>query len=319
MKKNRLVLLLLAVVVLAALAFYSMSTKTTSTLNATDSKFNILDTASITKIFLAHKDGRKNTLTKKGKIWLINDRTIADAGLLRSLFKGIHDIEVKRPVSSSERKEVIRSIATQHIKVELYTSETLVKTFYVGQEMDNYTGTILLMEGSEQPYVGHIPGFEGILTQRFDVKEEDWRDKHIFRTNPSILQKVSVNYPNNEQGSFFLTYDKGNFAISNLPVPDSLKTQRFLQELAKASIESWVNPDMATLDSILKVKPMLVINLENKDGVGNETLTIWDAPENPDRYPAYIKSLDRYAVVQKFQVAHFSPKKNDLAKQSSKK
>lgn len=319
MKKNRLFLLLIAVIALGGLAYYSLSTKTTSTLNATDSKFNVLDTASLTKIFLAHKDGRKNTLTKQGKIWLINNKTIADGGLVRLLLNGIHDIAVKRPVSSTERKEVIRSIATQHIKVELYTGESLLKTFYVGQEMDNYTGTILLMEGSEQPYVGHIPGFEGILTQRFDVKELDWRDKHIFRTNPSILQKVAINFPNNPEASFFLTYDKGNFAISNLPQADSLKTQRFLQELAKASIESWVNPDMATLDSILKVKPMLVINLENKEGVGNETLTIWDAPDNPDRYPAYLKSVDRYAVVQKFQVAHFAPKKDDLASQKNKK
>ncbi len=318
MKKNRSLLLLLAVLVLGALAWYSISSKQTSTLNTIDTKFQILDTASLTKIFLAHKDGRKNTITKKGNIWLINNRTIADAGLMRSLLKGIHDIDVKRPVSSSERAEVVRSIATQHIKVELYAGEGLLKTYFVGQDMDNHTGSVLLMEGAEEPYIGFIPGFEGVLAQRFDVKEEDWRDKHIFRTNPSILQKVSVNYPGNPQGSFSLTYDKGNFTISNVPTADSAKTQRFLQELAKSSIESWVNPDMATLDSITQIKPMLVITLENKDGIGNETLTIWDAPDNPDRYPAHLKSLDRYATVQKFQVAHFAPKKDDLTRRNTK-
>jgi hypothetical protein len=318
MKKNRSLLLLLAVLVLGALAWYSISSNLTSTFNSIYTKFQFLDTASLTKIFLAHKDGRKNTITKQGNIWLINNRTIADGGLMRSLLKGIHDIDVKRPVSSSERAEVVRSIATQHIKVELYAREGLLKTYYVGQDMDNHSGSVLLMEGAEEPYIGFIPGFEGVLAQRFDVKEEDWRDKHIFRTNPSILQKVSVNYPGNPQGSFSLTYDKGNFTISNVPTADSAKTQRFLQELAKSSIESWVNPDMATLDSITQIKPMLVITLENKDGIGNETLTIWDAPDNPDRYPAHLKSLDRYATVQKFQVAHFAPKKDDLTRRNAK-
>jgi hypothetical protein len=123
MKKNRLLLLLFAVLVLGGLALYSISSKSTSTLSTVDTKFQILDTASLTKIFLAHKDGRKNIITKKGNIWLINNRTIADAGLMRSLLKGIHDIDVKRPIASSERAEVVRSIATQHIKVELYAGE----------------------------------------------------------------------------------------------------------------------------------------------------------------------------------------------------
>ena len=312
MKKNSYLLLALVIVVLAFLAWYSNSNNAKSTLNALDSKFSVLDTAAITKVFLAHKDGRKNTLTRKGGLWLINNAIIADGALMRLMMKAIHDVEVKRPVTANEKTEVVRSIATKHIKVELYAGEDLIKTFYVGNEFDNYSGTLLLMEGSEQPYVGFLPGFEGVLTQRFDVRPETWRDKHIFKTNPSILESVKVSYPNEPSLSFQLTFAKGKFKISNLPDADTLKAERFLQELTKASVDSWVNPDMATHDSLLKVTPMLEIALVNKGGLYNETLVVWDAPNKPDRYPAYLKVLGKFATVQKFQVAHFAPKKTDL-------
>jgi len=312
MKKNNYIWLVLAILILAGLAWFSYSNNSKSTLNAADSKFNVLDTAAITKVFLAHKDGRKNTLTRKGGLWLINNTIIADGALIRLMMKAIHDVDVKRPVTANEKTEVVRSIATKHIKVELYAGENLIKTYYVGNEFDNYSGTLLLMEGSEQPYVGFLPGFEGVLTQRFDVRPEEWRDKHIFKTNPSILESVKVSYPNEPGLSFDLSFANGKFKISNIPDADTLKAERFLQELTKASVDSWVNPDMVTHDSLLKVKPMLEIALTNKGGLYNETLVIWDAPKNPDRYPAYLKILRKFATVQKFQVAHFAPKKTDL-------
>jgi hypothetical protein len=50
-----------------------------------------------------------------------------------------------------------------------------------------------MLEGAKEPYVVHIPGFNGYLSSRFHCRESDWRDKNIFRNlknisyfNPSI-------------------------------------------------------------------------------------------------------------------------------------
>jgi hypothetical protein len=50
-------------------------------------------------------------------------------------------------------------------------------------------GTIMLMEGSEKPYVVHIPSFVGQVRVRYLLGDDNWRDRAIFSEKPEKIRK----------------------------------------------------------------------------------------------------------------------------------
>jgi hypothetical protein len=44
-----------------------------------------------------------------------------------------------------------------------------------------------MIDGSSKPYVIHLPGFEGSLSSRFILNENEWRDKMIVEESLKLF------------------------------------------------------------------------------------------------------------------------------------
>ena len=73
------------------------------------SDFAIQDTAAITRIFLADKNGHQSTLDKTASgRWTVNNKYEVQASKMQTLMDAIFRVRVKSPVPAKERDDVIK-------------------------------------------------------------------------------------------------------------------------------------------------------------------------------------------------------------------
>jgi len=156
------------------------------------SDFAIEDTASIDKIFISNSAGEKVTLIKGEKEWLVEGKNKARPESIDVLMTTFNKIAIKSPVSKAAFPNVVKSLATNAVKVEIYQGdESPSKVYYVGEATQDHQGTYMLLETegekSTEPFVMHIPGFYGYLTTRFFANPMQWRDAAVFKINRGEL------------------------------------------------------------------------------------------------------------------------------------
>jgi hypothetical protein len=283
MKKN--LVLLLVVAVLAGLAYWLYSGKQSGTISEEMRDFAVKDTGSIVKIFMADKAGNQVLLEKTNPSdWTLNKKYLARPDAITTLLTTIHDVRVKSPVSKSAYNNIIKNLAATGVKVEIYDATGLVKTIYVGGPDPEQTGTFMYVEGAPAPFVTHIPGFEGYLTPRYFVREEDWRVKNVFRLNYNQLESLMVldkqrqgfafTIERNPESDFSMIDANGN------PVSDISqdKVINYLQAYSYLNYEREENTlTPAQEDSLLATEPFRTIRLTEAGGKIT-LLELWRRP-----------------------------------------
>lgn len=207
MKKTLVYVLLLAVL---GVGLYMMFDKKEG-FSEKDSNFNIKDTGSIGKIYLAAMDGKTILLERRedGTGWMVNKNDRALQSTVVSLLGTFRQQVGKHPVPASKHNVIVQALSTSGVKVEVYDKKgEKMREFYVGGETRDYDGTYMLMTGSETPFVVEIPGFPGYLTTRYTTEFMDWKDRAIFMLKKEDIAKVSMQYPGEPLNSFVVYQDK---------------------------------------------------------------------------------------------------------------
>ncbi|MGZ4061153.1 MAG: hypothetical protein ACXVPU_19130, partial [Bacteroidia bacterium] len=114
MKRNRIAIIL--VIILGSASFWYIVNNRKSTLNAEMRNFAVADTASITKIFLADKEGRTITLERHPEgNWTVNQKYAVRMDALQTLLETIKRVDVKEPVGKKAQDNVIKRLAAKAV------------------------------------------------------------------------------------------------------------------------------------------------------------------------------------------------------------
>ena len=297
MKKNRIILLVVVILaIIAVILFYTQSDKT---FQSSLSEFAVTDTATVTKIFMADKNNNKVTLTRKPDGgWMVNDTYLASKFNLDMLLKTMLNLAVREPVPQTAHNTVIREMAVNSVKVEIYQKvyridlfntirwfphEKLTKVYYVGGATQSNRGSYMLMEGSSTPFVTFLPGFRGFVSPRFTPMVNVWRDYTIFKKEIPQIASVRVEIPGKENESFVITNNQ-NLSVSLYAYPemqlipdfDTLAALNFLTGFRNLNFEGILNDmDPAQKDSILSSTPFTIITLTDTAGVSKTIKTFF--------------------------------------------
>jgi len=194
MKKNLPYFLVFGV--LALLSWMVWRQRSAGTLKVSETAFGIQDTASVVRIFLADRKGKQLTLERPlGAAWTLNQTKVPRPDAVKTILETLHRWEVKTPVPRPAVQTVFRNLATLGVKVEVYLANKEKRVYYVGSGTPDMRGTYAMLEGSELPYVLHLPGWEGYLSTRFFTDEEEMRERVLFRLRPDSLARLVVEYP----------------------------------------------------------------------------------------------------------------------------
>jgi hypothetical protein len=334
MQKKQLFILIFLIAGIAA--WFFLKPKGTGTSDKSKTNFAVENTEDITKIFISNKTDGNVLLERKNNIWYVNGNYEVSKPFMEFfLLETVKKIRVQGPVPLPARQNVISSMATMATKVELYVKGKLEKVYYVGNPTSDMTGTYMYLEGSKDPYITHIPGFDGFLSTRYPVAENEWVSKVIFDYKPEEVMMVDVNYPAKGSESFTVKR-KGNINDFDITASQNAPTgtlnyaavKSYFGMFVNKTCEGYINLTPAQIDSIKKSVPVCIITLSDKKNksykltIYNRTSSekdhgIYDNKGNqlaydPSRFNATLDNDKRVFVIQDLMLAPIMIKYSDF-------
>lgn len=285
MKKYSTVLLLLAVVVLGAVAFWVMKTDSSKGGGKAFSDFEIENTDEITKFVITESTGNVAELSKEGDIWRLNNEFQARPENVDLLLRTFKHIAVQSAVPSELKKTVVANMAARNKKVEIFVNGKLSKTYFVGSPTKDHYGTYMLLEKngrkSSEPYVMHIPGFNGFLESRFFTNVNDWKYSGVFVYDPLDIAKIEVDFPGKPSDSYVVNQLA---KIVSLTDPEGNP----IQGVNKSLVENYIlNYEKIYFNRIAEFEPAQVDSIGNQQPV--YTLAVTDVNNSTKTVDFYLK------------------------------
>lgn len=240
-----------------------------------DRDFKVKDVSKIHKIFLVNRrQGLETTLERNGQGWTYNEKYKANQNVMESLLDAISEIEIKYVPNKNAKPVILKDLATNSIKVEIYgKNDKLIKSYYLGSATNDNYGTHAIMEDSNNPMVVHSPTFYGIIFGRFDKQPREWRSRIFIEEDPSDITAVRIDYPKQQQNAFSLAVNNGNYTVEpiypGIPKIDRPPFDRivknYLEGFARVACEGYEEPK-PFLDSLLRDGiPFADFTFERKD------------------------------------------------------
>ena len=304
MKKNRITIIIF--IVLAIVTIFLILQNRQGTLSTKLSEFAVNDTTTITRIFMADMSGNKVLLTKINPgNWVVNDEIKASQPVVGLLLKTMMSLAVKSPVSKAGYNNVIKQLAVNSVKVEIYQQvyriklfnsirlfphEKLTKVYYVGSATPDNMGTFMLMEGSKVPFIVFQPGFRGFVSARFSARLNDWRDHTIFNNRPSEISSIKVEFPQNSNESYLIEkFGSSRLELKQLTTGakferyDTLRVVELINAYKFVNFESIISGmDQESIDSITATTPLNIVTLTDTTGKVNVVKTFRLVNDNGD-------------------------------------
>ncbi len=323
MKKNRS--FFITFIVLGLIALILWLTQSTNTFRRSLSNFALDDSSNVSKIFMSDKNNNTVKLTKlsPGK-WMLNDKYPAQKLNVEALLKTMLEIEVQQPVAKAAHNNIVKELAVNAVKVEIYQvvyridlfgairwfpHEKLTKVYYVGGATQSNQGCFMLMENSSVPFITFQPGFRGFVSPRYSPIEKYWRDYVVFRSTIPEIANVRVEVPATPEYSYEVRNNGNNrFSLislsDNLEIPeyDTLRLLNFLSGFRNLNYEALLNDmDKFRKDSILASQPFIIITLTDTSGVSKSIRTYHkkgvDGQTDPEGNPLPYDADRLYASV----------------------
>ncbi len=251
MKKPNIIILAVLLVLVGIFLIIRFSQRIPEQQQRVLRDFAVQDTAAVDKIFLADKRGREVVLRRQNDYWTVNDEYRARRDFVNLLLSTFRRMEVSAPVPEARMDYVLRSMTSSAIKCEIYQHGKLHKTYYVGGVTEDNTGTYMIMENSDRPFVIRIPGFSGYLTVRYNTSVDEWRERMIFNYAFNEIHKVKVEYPDEPHESFIAINNGNNQfdikTIDNQSVDfsfDTLRLKEFIARIRTVGLEAYVRAEV---------------------------------------------------------------------------
>jgi hypothetical protein len=320
MKKQNLIFLAALVIILVTV--YMLTNHPFSTIKPELKDFALKNPEKVTKIFLTRK-GSSNILLEKnaqGK-WILNGKSEAwEPRIELLLFKTMPRLDVKSPVPDIIYNRVINQMALNAVKAEFYEGNKKVKCIYVGDNTADELGTYMYIEGSDKPFVVHIPGFNGFLSSRFTLDEKDWKTRTIVSVTPPEVLELRMDYISDPVESFAIIREQNDSLhligprLDGKNIPPAVVTS-YVNQFRSLSMEGFPNTySQRYVDSLLSTPALCRIFIVKKDRSTKEVLiypkpttdenTIYDKNGNvissdPERYYAFIDRERTPVIIQK--------------------
>ncbi|MBC7446549.1 MAG: DUF4340 domain-containing protein [Hymenobacteraceae bacterium] len=284
--RNRIYLLLALLVLLGAGTWWlsHRAERADSTLDIAATTFSVTDTAAVDKIFVALRSGQQHTLRRVARnYWRLDERYDARPDMVRMLLTTLHRQRVKSPVPRAARNTIVRALAGSGTKVEVYQQGQPTTTFYVGGTTTDRVGTYMILDGAEDPYITHIPGFEGFLTTRYLLTPREWRTIPVFTTPLPALEGIEVLAPGQPERAFVVRRAGRGFAIDGLPQADTARVRAYAAQFGHLNGQNFVDSTVrAKVDSVMRQPPGFIVTVRGRGQARPERIRLWALKGNQD-------------------------------------
>ena len=198
-----------ALIILFGIAIWYLKPDKKSTIS-NDNNFAVSDTASVSKIFIADRSGTTITLDRVENNWIVNNKYEVRKDAITTILNTIQQIRIQRPVLKNAFETIVKNLATTGVKVEIYSDTQIpIKTYTIGNSTANHLGTYMLLADAGNPFIVHIPSFNGFLSPRYGIQggklsEANWRATTVFKLNSIEINTIVIKHIQKPEQSFML-------------------------------------------------------------------------------------------------------------------
>jgi hypothetical protein len=248
--------------------------------------------------------------TRGQQNWVLNGVHDVDPAVFVNIEKALTSMKLLYIPSRNATKTILESLKTNGIQVDIYqkTNDTKpVKILFVGTDTQKGDGTYMMLGGSSQPYVMHLPGLAGGLRSRFEQPAINFRDKFIIKNTLESIASITIEYPGDYKSSFQISKNKDAWDIQSLltdkknvssfPNPNIIRA--YISRFQKMGAEMFIT-DKSTIANIRKNLPsaILTIRTDTKTRKVYKFYGYEDIMENTgySKTPAEIRNQNRLFV-----------------------
>lgn len=283
-RKQKNLIGLLSIIILITISLVVVFSQKSSTI---EQNFHIKDTNKITKIVIEDREKNISKVVKQDSIWMVNDKFQASPLMVSTMLETLREMRIREPVARAAHENIIKQLSARNTRIDVYTEsylinlgfiklfkrEKLEKSIYIGNETMDNTGTFMLIKGTKDPCVIHIPNFRGYLSSRFTAVENDWKMHTIFKYKPQDIASIKVEIPDYPQEGFELYAEENTFHIKRLADGellkdfDTLKVTAFISSFFELNFENIAtNIPQIHKDTIFSKNPSFVFTVKDKAG-----------------------------------------------------
>ena len=283
MKRTLLLGILLVGIVILIAVFVLRESREGRDAENYEGNFAIESIDGIGKIILSHRAAESYTLTREGDGWKVNNAYKVRMSSMKPLLDAIQLVQIRYIPAESAVPNIMENIEGTWIRAKIFDRNgELLKSYRVGGVSPDERGTYMIMDGSKQPFVVHIPSWDGALRTRYALRHDDWRDRHFMNISPEEIKTVSVEYPQQKSQSFRIARDGQHYIVSPLypDLRDYSTTYRqgtaesYLNALVNAACEGYEN-QYVLKDSIRALIPFCQLQIELKGDNKPVSVRIW--------------------------------------------
>lgn len=189
------------------------------------------------------------TLQKDGRNWSLNNTYSADPSKVNDILGVLSEVSARR-IAASNIQDELKSDKSIKYKVTLFANDQTIKSFDVA-ENDQGTLTYFI---DETAYVVNIPGYNYHVANIFNLKALDWRSPYVFASNWTDLDKMSISYPENNEGNFDIVYDNVGYSIPFINKLDTSAMYDYMQQVSVLQVQAFLLP----IDSVSKISDLSI-------------------------------------------------------------
>ncbi|SEP57215.1 DUF4340 domain-containing protein [Neolewinella agarilytica] len=272
---NRTLILLLAVLLLGGIAWYATTAGAAPekvSERGNDRQFGYSNIDEVHRIFIADRKEHTATFTRGGVTgWLVDGRP-ANENIMKNMMTTLQKIDIQSLPTSKAVPNMVKNLATEGILVQLFDEAgKKLRGYYIGGSTNDEMGTFAIMEGSENPYIVQMTGWTGNIRARFNLWDDDWRDKVYFRIDPDRVERFSIEYPTIRNKSFLLEKQGSQYQLK--PFYESEQTGRdiargvaegILARYEKYYVNRYQNEDEKGMEEAKEKLPFAIITLKEE-------------------------------------------------------
>jgi len=255
-RRKNFILLILFLILLGWTVVYINQEQKQEGLSIDELKFSVKDTASIDQIIITGNEFT-NVLSKGSGYWKVNDTYSLDPSMHKVLMSVLNQVRVKRTVPKTDLQKISEDILNSGFKIEIKSSSERDRVFYAG---GNGISLSYFMGKDEVPYIVHLPGYESYVTGIFEVAENDWRDRLIFKTSWLGIKTLDLSYPGNASNNISIRAENNLYTVAGITKLDTASLMGFLDKISYFYTDQYIDAgQVEAYDSLKETKPFAIL------------------------------------------------------------
>ena len=208
-----------------------------------------------------------------------------DPSIIRVLQSVFQEVAVRRPVSEAQKQDLVAALQQRGILVTLYDGPNKIKSFYTGGD-ENKRYSYFMEEGSNQPYIVHLPGYNSYVSGIFEIPENDWRNRAVVQSNFRLIRSVQIDYPAAPVKNFRIQSTRDFFEVRDVSEVDTTSMMEYLANFEFFQVDNFIDiteKGYVQFDSLSKTQPWMTIEIDAVSGTPVERLTFFNRVSGDNR------------------------------------